>query len=284
MQRLKTNDKKQETMKKYLIILILLSYSCCLESLEGEIDEPEVEQWECPLGTKLPGEAFGTVDNPFEGDILIDPKKGNGLTVDLWPNRIVPVFIDERFAERSPERLAEIYETFDRLGTIDFTFIILTVDDIFSGEYPNYIYVKYAGFGYSYIGMHGGEQQLYLPFTYNGNTYDHEFGHALGLGHLHTTCMQDEWLTIYHDNIQPDMEKFFQPWCERDDRLKNSAEHLTYYDSISVMNYGSNAYAIDVQKPTMTTKAGTWFDPSDTYSDGDLLSIDRMYDCGGYEN
>lgn len=263
-------------MKRYILpILILLFIGCSTPEVEPDV---ESETFVCPEILELPQNAVGTVDNLFQGDILITDKiKQVGAVTELWDDKIVPLYFDERWSE---EQKNFIKGSLWQLEIEGFTFPEISQEEIFEG---NSIYVKYSGIAASYIGKSGGNQNMYLPVSWlSSGVIAHEFGHAVGLHHPHVTDMQGEWLTIYWDNIKEERKSFFRTYREYDSNHVNQTEGFEYgdeYDIYSVMNYGSNAFAIDPMKPTMTLKDGTWFKPGGQLSEGDILSIRRMYDC-----
>ena len=250
-------------MKAYYLLILLL-IGCISEPIEV-IEEKEA--YTCTGSTYVP---TGVV----LGDILVPENKGVGLNTELWEDKIIPYYLDARWYD-SPY-LQDIYKVMDHLETLGFTFIPI---ELFDEKYPDYIYVKYAGFGYSYIGKKGGEQQIYLPTSYNNGAFAHEFGHVVGLGHTHNTPSSSEWLKFYPENMIEENKSFFEPWSSYDNtnRLYNSCEYLDYYDINSVMNYGSTAYSKNGEY-TMTLKDGTPFNTVDFFSEGDNLTILRMYD------
>ena len=255
-------------MRKIIYLLAITLMGCSTENTK--------QQEQCPeLFT--PENAVGTIDNPFQGDILIAPKtKQAGVTSGsrLWKDRVIPIYFDDRF-EGTPQKDL-VYEAFKEFESIGFTFV----------EYPelpydqDIVHIKWSGVAVSYIGKKGGEQELYLPVKWN-TFYDstvHELGHLVGLWHPHNTPRQAEWLIVNRDNIQPDKLSFFEIF------ETENFEYGDEYDIYSVMNYDSYVFAIDTSIPTMTLKDGTLFKRQSRLTDGDKLSIDRMYSCNESKN
>jgi len=219
-----------------------------------------------------PENAVGTLDSPFQGDILIAPKsKQAGVTSGsrLWEGRVIPVYFDEKFEGTSQKDL--VYKAFKEFESIGFTFVEYT--ELLYDQ--DLVYIKWSGVAVSYVGRLGGEQELYLPVKWN-TFYDatlHELGHLVGLWHPHNPPRQAEWLTVNRDNIQADKLSFFEVY-ETD-----NFEYGNEYDIYSVMNYNSYYAAINTSIPTMTLKDGTLFESQSRLTNGDKLSIDRMYNC-----
>ena len=258
-------------MRKIIYLLaITLIMGCSTENTKQEEQCPELF---------TPENAVGTLDNPFQGDILIDPKtKQSGVTSGsrLWQGRLIPVYFDDQF-EKTPQK-DSVYKAFKEFESIGFTFVEYDELSMLDPDLPNdmdIVYIKWSGVSVSNIGRKGGEQELYLPVKWN-SFYDatvHELGHLVGLWHPHNTPRQGEWLTVNRDNIQPDKLPFFEIFDTE------NFEYGDEYDIYSVMNYSSYAYAIDTSIPTMTLKDGTLFESQSRLSEGDKLSIERMYSC-----
>jgi len=260
-------------MKKLLVLLLVLFVACSPEQ-----NKQEEQVFKCPE-VFTPPNAVGTIDSPFQGDILIDPNtKQAGVTSDsrLWEGRVIPVYFDERF-EGTPQK-DSVYEAFKEFESIGFTFVEYPELPMLDPDLPNdmdIVYIKWSEIAVSYVGVYGGEQQLYLPVKWN-TFYDatvHELGHLVGLWHPHNTPRQAEWLTVNRDNIIKDELPFFEIF------ETENFEYGDEYDIYSVMNYSSYAFAIDPEIPTMTLKDGTLFESHSKLSEGDKLSIERMYSC-----
>jgi len=261
-------------MKKLLLVLFVFAIASCSpeQTKQGE------QAFICPE-VFTPPNAVGTIDNPFQGDILIDPKtKQAGVTSGsrLWKGRVIPVYFDDRFEGNSQKD--SVYKAFKEFESIGFTFVEYSELPMFNPNLSNdtdIVHIKWAGIAVSYVGRKGGEQELYLPVFWN-TFYDatvHELGHLVGLWHPHNTPRQAEWLTVNRDNIQPDKLSFFEIFDTE------NFEYGDEYDIYSVMNYNSYAYAIDTSIPTTTLKDGTLFESQSRLTNGDKLSIDRMYNC-----
>ena len=251
-------------MKKIIYLLAILMIGCSPEA------EQETQAFECP-GLFEPSNAVGTLDAPFQGDILIDQSKQAGVTSKsrLWEGRVIPVYFDERY-EGTPQK-DSVYKAFKEFESIGFSFVEYSEIPIDA----DVVYIKWSGIAISYVGRKGGEQELYLPVFWN-TFYDatlHELGHLVGLWHPHNTPRQKEWLSVNRDNIQADKLSFFEVYDTE------NFEYGDAYDIYSVMNYSSYAYAIDTSIPTMTLKDGTLFEGQSRLTDADKLSIDRMYNC-----
>ena len=262
-------------MKKLLLLSVSILLISCTQT--DQVKEPKA--FVCPDGFEIPSGIVGTIENPFQGDILIDPTKQAGVITRLWEGKVIPVYFDERFEGTSQKD--SVYKAFKEFESIGFTFIEYSELPMLDPNVPNdmdVVHIKWSGIARTYIGKLGGEQELYLPVFWNTfyNAAIHELGHLVGLWHPHNTPMQDEWLIINWDNIQEDKLGFFKAF------ENENFEYGDEYPVTTVMNYSSYVFAINTSIPTMTLKDGTEFESSDNLTDTDRLSINRMYEC--FEN
>jgi Astacin (Peptidase family M12A) len=115
------------------------------------------------------------------------------------------------------------------------------------GQKENYVYYTNGPGCTSYVGMvKKGRQEITLnPYCQLSGAI-HETLHALGFIHMQQVPDRDNYVNIHYDNIQPAFKYAFEKT-----RLPINMFN-TKYDYDSVMHYVSNAYAIDMNRPTMT--------------------------------
>ncbi|XP_011706445.1 PREDICTED: high choriolytic enzyme 2-like, partial [Wasmannia auropunctata] len=132
---------------------------------------------------------------------------------------------------------------------------------------------------WSWIGRQGGGQNLNLQTpscTYYVGTAIHEINHAIGFWHEHTREDRDNYVSINWNNIQRDQQYNFN---------KAPQKQITYnvpYDYKSVMHYSEYAFAINPNvKTIMPTNPpdATIIGERSGLSNGDVLKINRMYEC-----
>lgn len=123
----------------------------------------------------------------------------------------------------------------------------------------------------SWVGRIGGAQEILLPP--NGlcgtGTLIHEIGHAFGLMHEQSRPDRDDYVTIDYSNVRSDYKRNFD---------KFNGIILQKYDYNSIMHYGPNSFAIDVQRPTIIPRqAGATIGQRNGLSAGDVKAIRNMY-------
>jgi choriolysin H len=130
---------------------------------------------------------------------------------------------------------------------------------------------------YSPLGRTGGKQQLSLSrggCVYKG-TVMHEFIHALGYHHMHNHIDRDKYVTVYIENVDPDMAFNF-------DKVDPAVfgNFNTTYDYLSVMHYPKWAFSNN-GKDTMVPTDISYLDKigASELTDGDIARINNMYEC-----
>ena len=113
-----------------------------------------------------------------------------------------------------------------------------------------------VGTGYKMLNQfrfdkHRHSQYLNLAQNcYSLSTILHELFHTLGVLHTHARNDRDQHVTIHWENIRPDQQFNY---CK-----ENSGQTSSYgveYDAKSFMHYTAfNAFAIDMSKPTISSK------------------------------
>ncbi|KAL1485289.1 hypothetical protein MTO96_032051 [Rhipicephalus appendiculatus] len=81
-------------------------------------------------------------------------------------------------------------------------------------------------------------------------TITHELMHAIGFFHEHSRPDRDKYIDVFLENVKPGFEGQFTKVNIPKSRL------ITDFDYKSIMLYGSTAFAIDKESPTMLKKDG----------------------------
>ncbi|XP_023239113.1 meprin A subunit beta-like isoform X1 [Centruroides sculpturatus] len=147
------------------------------------------------------------------------------------------------------------------------------------GQYQDYIFIKDDLKCSSKLGRQGGKQNLYLSiFCRTVGQILHELLHSLGFWHEMSRNDRDDYIEIHWNNIMPGQDFNFHklhPW-----------EHNlldTPFDYDSIMMYGSKAYALDSEKPTITPKTPGIIlkdvEDKTRLSNIDIIRINRLYQC-----
>lgn len=137
----------------------------------------------------------------------------------------------------------------------------------------------------SMVGRRGGEQFIKLGIQgkpvgrgcFKLTSVVHELIHSIGFEHMHISPDRDEYITIMWDNIIPEMKRYFE--------LGGGHDKYSYfgtgYDYASIMHYGrrdhskNGKYTIKTIDKSQRDKIGG----RGKMSDGDILRINRMYNC-----
>ena len=114
---------------------------------------------------------------------------------------------------------------------------------------PNYVRIRTANNGnWSYIGMIGGEQDLYMQ-TWTQGIFTHELGHALTLIHEHQRYDRDTYVTIDYDEVSAGQAYNFDKFTV------GNSQNNGAYDFYSIMHYHQYAFASG-SNPTIIPNAG----------------------------
>jgi hypothetical protein len=113
-------------------------------------------------------------------------------------------------------------------------------------------------------------------------TVVHELGHLTGLFHEHTRRDRDNFVIVKHDNIansnRPNFYIYTEPRAHDQDNRPYQGIEVGDFDWTSVMLYGSRAWAIDPNKPTMVRRSdGSEFGASGALSARDVLGLNYLY-------
>merc|ERR1719436_119708 len=197
----------------------------------------------------------------FEGDIMLTVDQraivDRGISSEIeemraaqtynkWPRNkgdnievIVPYTIKTGFTDAEKALIAAGIDQFHKSTCIKFEKRMQQEDyiEIFKGD---------PGACWSYVGRIGGKQQLSLgegcPDT---GVVVHEIMHALGWLHEQSRADRDNHIKIHWDNIEEKYKYGF-------DKCENCDNQGQTYDTTSIMQYATWAFAKDQNKPSMT--------------------------------
>ncbi|XP_054265143.1 astacin-like metalloprotease toxin 5 isoform X1 [Macrosteles quadrilineatus] len=220
----------------------------------------------------------------YQGDIkLSEGIKGRNVLRDgLWPNGIIPYYIEEGFTEQERVLILNAMATWEGIlsprhindGSCQIKFVHVN-----EGQVSDYVYIFKGPDDecWSYIGHSGGEQRLSLGQNcLYMRTILHELGHTLGMAHQHAAHNRDDYVEIVWSNINPNLTHNFEK--------KRFVDHTDFglgYDYDSIMHYSSVAFAKRNENgfpvgPTMVSKDQQKELPEYDINRGSLSRIDKL--------
>lgn len=210
-----------------------------------------------------------------EGDILLGRTKDLSLGAMLtrlearqWPHGVVPYELDEKLPRANAYAVRDAIELWEQKAGI----IFIRLNERNRSLYPDYVaFVPVDGKTCaSYVGRHGGRQEVELSTRCKLMTTVHEIGHVLGLWHEQSRSDRDLYVKVLWENIEEGHEyNFFQ-------HLSNNGDYGDYdYDSI--MHYSPYAFSKNGEKTIIPLKADVLIGQREHISLGDIAAVKAMY-------
>jgi Astacin (Peptidase family M12A) len=131
---------------------------------------------------------------------------------------------------------------------------------------------------HSNMGKIGGKQEVSLQKNgcFSKGTIMHEFIHALGYDHMHSSADRDRYVEIVYANIRPEAVSNF-------DRVnpKKFSNFGTEYDLFSVMHYDKKAFSKNGQDTIVpkNRRFAKVIGQRVGLSKDDVKRINNMYEC-----
>ncbi len=209
----------------------------------------------------------------YHGDVLIgdenDLKKFDGKVIKQkrarkWPSGNVPYILDEDL------------ENYDLvMEAIEYLNLQTNVKFVPKSEsHQNFVHItKGETDCYSYAGMQGGKQEVFLTPRCGVREILHEFMHTLGFFHEQNRGDRDEYIQVLWDNIdevnQPQFKKIPIDFIGVRGRP---------FDFESIMLYSSYTFNLYPDEPTILTKDGEIIPSSENLLSGeDIHRVNMAY-------
>jgi hypothetical protein len=208
----------------------------------------------------------------WAGDILLSDAEAQGFraasTNRLWPNETVRYAFEAGLPDATRNGVRRSMDDWAAMTGVRFVEV--------EAEGGGTVSVRRGPGGCSaHLGYYGEGHVHHLNLGEGcdyARVYAHELGHVLGLHHEQSRSDRDEHVTIHWDNIEPGKAFAFDKYEKTEPGQDRGA-----YDFDSIMHYGSDAFAIDPDKPAMERKGGGLIAWPSTISTGDAMAVSAMY-------
>lgn len=203
------------------------------------------------------------------GNILGNSQRGLGLSriIDRWENGVIPYQYSDNVSDVERSLAEQAIEHWN----VNTSVSLVEVNDQNRSEYENYIAFESSNGCASYVGMIGGEQQLWISASCGVGSIIHEIGHAVGLFHEHTRSDRDNFISVNWDNIVPGKEFNF-------DVLNANVDLLGEYDYGSIMHYGERFFSNNNENTIQVLDGVTQIGQRDALSELDIQSVNDLYE------
>ncbi len=191
----------------------------------------------------------------------------------LWLNGVVPYVLDASLSDDARRAFLEATAHWEQYTALRF---------VPRRDQRDYVRVIGEGGCSSHLGRIGGEQLITLgPGCETMGIAAHEIGHAIGFYHEQSRSDRDQHVVVHWENIDPDYTSQFLTYAEQG----YLGEDVGGYNVYSIMHYGSRAFSIDGERPTITLPDGTEFESNRSgLTTTDIDGATRLYGPPGDED
>ena len=203
-----------------------------------------------------------------DGTVLGDNQRGLGQSrlLDRWTNGIVPYTFSDEISDTERQLALAAIAHWNQYTSI--SLVELTAEN--AGNFSNNIMFESSNSCASFVGMRGGEQQLWISESCGVGSIIHEIGHAVGLFHEHTRNDRDNYIRVALENIVAGKEFNF-------DVLNSNSTLLGEYDYGSIMHYGKAFFSANGQD-TIEVFGDAEIGQRVALSDRDIQSVNTLYE------
>lgn len=196
--------------------------------------------------------------------------KGGGNTVDperLWPNGVVPVYINENSFPKNSIGYKNIIEAINVWKTADVGLEFIRCAETENSDCIAFDKDASACFSNG-VGRRGGRQNI--ACSLDGKSFDtwsivHEIGHAVGL---------------YHEQSRADRDQFVTVSSTADNNYKIQGKAHDLYDFDSIMHYPTNEnlqIKTNAMSSPLVRQATSVVGQHDHLSRGDIAAVRYLY-------
>jgi len=209
---------------------------------------------------------LGRVDN--HGSAQNFAKRGLGLAsyFTRWTNGIIPYQFSKALTDVEIAMAKEAINHWNENTSIKL--VAITAEN--RSDFQNFVTFEASNGCSSYVGMRGGEQELWISGACGVGSIIHEIGHTVGLFHEHTRNDRDNFISVERDNIIDDAQFNF-------DVLDTGAMLLGEYDYGSIMHYGEAFFSINGAKTITVLDGVSEIGQRVALSEKDIASVDSLY-------